>query len=56
MSSHVVKAIAQYSASALDLATSCFSLFQDIKLPPMNTNYRDVERLFMGELAQSVSL
>ena len=52
MSSHVAKTIAQYSASTLDLATtSCFLLFQDIKLPPMNTQYLDVERLFVGELA-----
>ena len=52
MSSHVAKAMARYSASALDLATtSCFLLFQDIKLPPMNTQYPDVERLSVGELA-----
>ena len=57
MSSHVAKAIAQYSASALELATtSCFLLFQDIKLPPMNTQYPDVERLFVGEPAESASL
>ena len=52
MSSHVAKAMARYSASALDLATtSCFLLFQDIKLPLMNTQYPDVERLSVGELA-----
>ena len=52
MSSHVVKVIVRYSVSALDLATtSCFVLFEDIKLPSMNTQYHDVERLFMGELA-----
>ena len=52
MSSHVVKAIAQYSASALDLATTfCFLLFHDIKLPQMNTQYPDVERLSVGEPA-----
>ena len=57
MSSHVVKVIAQYSASALDLVTtSCFLLFQVIKLPSMNTQYLDVERLLVGELAQSASL
>ena len=57
MSSHVAKAIARYSASAVDLATtSCFLLFHDIKLPQMNTQYLDVERLSMGELAQSASL
>ena len=57
MSLHVAKAIAWYSASALNLATtSCFLLFQDIKLPPMNTQYLDVECLSVGELAQSASL
>ena len=54
MSSHVVKAIARYSALTLDLATtSCFLLFQDIKLPPIKTQYPAVERLSEGELAQS---
>ena len=57
MSSHVAKAIARYPASTLDLATtSCFLLFQDIKLPPMNTQYPDVEHLSMGEPAQFASL
>ena len=52
MSSHVAKAIARYSASALDLTTtSCFLLFQDIKLPPIKTQYPEVERLFEGEPA-----
>ena len=57
MSSHVAKAIARYSALALDLATiSCFLLFQDNKLPPMKTQYPDVERPSMGEPAQCASL
>ena len=57
MSPHDAKVIAQYLASALDLATtSCFLLFQDIKLPPMNTQYPNVERLLVGEHAQSTSL
>ena len=57
MSSNVANVIARYLASALDLATtSCFLLFQDIKLPPMNTQYPHVERLAVGESAQSVSL
>ena len=57
MSSHVAKAIARYLASVLDLAiTSCFLLFQDIKLPPMNTQYPNLERLSVGEPAQSASL
>ena len=57
MSSHVAKAIARYSTSALELATTfCFLLLQDIKLSLMNTQYPDVERLSVGEPAQSVSL
>ena len=57
MSSHVAKAIAQYLASALDLTTiSCFLLFQDIKLPPIKTQYLEVERLSEGEPAQSASV
>ena len=57
MSSHVAKTIARYSNSALDLAiTSCFLLFQDIRLPPMNTQHPDVKGLYVGESAQSVSL
>ena len=57
MSSHVVRAIAQYSVLALDLATtSCFLLFQDIRLPPMKTQYPEVERLSVGEPAQSASV
>ena len=52
MSSHVAKAIAKYSASALDLATKySFLLFQDIKLPSMNTQYPDLERLSVDEPA-----
>ena len=50
MTSHVSKDIASYLVLALDLATtSCFLLFQDIKLPPMNTQYPDVGRLSVGE-------
>ena len=53
MSSHVAKVIARYSALALDLATtSCFLLFQDIKLPPIKTQYPKVEHLSEGEPAQ----
>ena len=56
MNSHVAKVIARYPASVLDLATtSCFLLFRDIKLPSMNTQYQDVERLSVGESAQSAS-
>ena len=57
MSSHVVKVIARNSASVLDLATaSCFLFFQDIKLPPMNKQYPDVQRLSVGEPAQFASI
>ena len=57
MSSHVAKAIAQYLAPTLDLATtSCFLLFQDIKLHPIKTQYPEVERLSDGEPAQSASV
>ena len=52
MSSHVAKAIARYLASALDLATtSCFLLFQEIRLPPIKTQYPEVERLSVGDPA-----
>ena len=57
MTSHVGKVVARCSTSTLDLATtSCFLLFQDIKLPPINTQYLEVKRISMGELAQSTSL
>src|SRR5579862_5093367 len=57
MSSHVARVIARYSASALDLATtSCFLLFQDIRLPPIKTQYPEVERLSVGEPTQSASV
>ena len=56
MSSHVIEPIARYLALALDQATTSFILFQDIKLPPMNTQYPGVERLFVGEPALSASL
>ena len=48
--------MARYSASALDLATtSCFLLFQDIRFPPIKTQYPEVDRLSEGEPAQSAS-
>ena len=57
MSSHVVKAIARYSALTLDLTTtSCFLLFQDIKLSLIKTQYPEVERLSEGEPAQFASM
>ena len=56
MSSHVIRAIARYSASVLDLTTtSCFLLFQDIRLPLIKTQYPEVERLSVGEPAQFAS-
>ncbi|BAT75172.1 hypothetical protein VIGAN_01299200, partial [Vigna angularis var. angularis] len=55
-SSHVVKDIDRYSASALDLATTlCFLLFQDIRFPPSRTQYPVVDLLSIGEPAQSAS-
>ena len=42
-SSQLAKAIAQYSLSALDLVTTLyFVLFQEIKLPPIETQYPKV--------------
>ncbi|KAF3644491.1 Phospholipid-transporting ATPase 2 [Capsicum annuum] len=47
-----VEAIARYSASALDRATTLYFLFfQDTKLPPTKTQYPDVERLSEGDPA-----
>ena len=49
--------MALYSALALDLATtSCFLLFQDIKLPPIETQYLEVDLLSDGDPAQSASV
>ena len=40
----MAEAIALYSVSVLDLATTlCFLLFQEIKLPPIETQYPEVE-------------
>ena len=40
------EAIVLYSGSVLDIATTlCFFLFQEIKLPPMETQYPDVDFL-----------
>ena len=56
MSSLVTKAMALYSALALDLATTfCFLLFQETKFPPINTQYPDVDRLSLGKPTQSAS-
>jgi len=52
----VAKAIALYYASTLDLATTlCFLLFQEIKLPPMETQYPNVDLLSEGDPTQSTS-
>ena len=57
ISSQAAKAMALYSASALDLATTCcFLLFQDIKLPPIETQYPEVDLLSDGDPAQSASV
>jgi len=45
-----------YSASALDLAITCFLLFQDIKLPPIETQYPEVDLLSDGDPAQFASV
>ena len=56
-SSQVVRAIARYSASALDLATTfCFLLFQEMRFPPMRTQYPEVDLLSLGDPAQSASV
>jgi len=55
-SSQAVEAIALYSASTLDLTTTlCFLLFHEIKLPPMETQYLDVDLLSEGDPAESAS-
>lgn len=52
-SSHVATTIAQYSAYAVDQATTlCFLLFQDSKLPPTRSQYPNVECLLEGDLVQ----
>jgi len=49
----VTEAISLYSASALDLATTfCFFLFQEIKLPSMETQYAEVD-ILIEDPAQS---
>jgi len=54
MSSQVIDVIARYSALAVDRATTfCFLLFQEITFLPRKTQYHVVERLSIGELAQS---
>jgi len=46
-----------YSTLTLDLATTCcFLLFQDIKLPPIETQYSEVDLLSDGDPAQSASI
>ena len=48
ISSQTAKVMALYSA--LDLATTCcFLLFQDIKLPPIETQYPEVDLLSDGD-------
>jgi len=45
ISSPAPKAMALYLALALDLATTCFLLFQDIKLSPIEIQYPEVDLL-----------
>lgn len=53
ISAHIARAIAPCSAFTLDPATtSCVVLFQDTKLPPIHTQYPEVERLYAREPAQ----
>jgi len=48
--------MALYSASVVDLATTLyFLLFHEIILPPRNTQYPIVDRLSIGDPAQSAS-
>jgi len=54
ISSQVAEAITLYSASALDLATTCcFLLFQEIKLSPKRTQDAKVYLLSGKDHAQS---
>ena len=49
--------MALYSTLAVDLATTCcFLLFEDIKLPSIETQYPEVDLLFDGDPAQSASI
>uniref|UniRef100_A0A0V0HUH0 Putative ovule protein n=1 Tax=Solanum chacoense TaxID=4108 RepID=A0A0V0HUH0_SOLCH len=55
MSSHVATAIAQFSTSALDLATTfCFLLSQDTEFPPTRTLSKSRSSI-KGDPAQSAS-
>ena len=57
MSSTLVDAKAQYSASALERDTvDCFLAFQDMQFPPMDTQNPVVDHIVMGHPAQSASL
>jgi len=51
-SSQVAEAMILYSASAHLATTLCFLLFQEIKLPPMEIQYPDVDFLSEGDPAQ----
>jgi len=54
--SQVAEVIALYYAFELDLATTlCFLLFQEIKLPPMETQYSNVRLLSDEDPTQSAS-
>lgn len=52
---HVARVIDLYSTSVPCQATLYFLLFQDIRFPPRNTQYPMVDRLSMGQQAQSTS-
>jgi hypothetical protein len=49
--SQFTNAVAIYSTSTLNLATAfCFLLFKDIKLPPVSTQYLEMDCLSMGRI------
>ena len=57
VSSTDVDARARYSNSTLERDTiGCFLALQDMQLPPMNTQNLVVDRLVMGDPAESASL
>jgi len=51
----VAETITLYSASVLDLATTCFLLFYKIKLSPIKTQYLEVDLLAGKDFVQSAS-
>lgn len=57
ISSHIVTDIAQYSSSALDFATIFYLLlFQEMRLPPIRTQYHEVDLRSLGKPAHPTSV